>query len=406
MLALACLLALPQTAAAFSVLAHQAVIDETWDDTLVPALRQRFGDAGKKELEEARSFAYGGSHLPDLGYFPFGNVFFTDLLHYVRSGEFIATLLAEAQSREEYAFALGVLSHYVTDNTAHPLATNRSVPEIYDELREKHGDRVTYSDDPSSHVQTEFRFDVLQVSRKQQPPSFYEHALSFQVAKPVLARAFQRTYGLRLEEVFVDVDVAILTYRWAFRELIQAATRIAFELYVAESDPTADPKDFVYEMSRGDFEQAFGADYQRPNVFRRFIGLFVKLVPDYGPFQRLIYKPLPPAAQNYFDQAMRQTVHRYRTAVAQARSKSVELGDRILDTGEPVQPGAYRPADESYAELARKLAEGGYSDVDAKLAAAIVDFLGDGRALSAIEDEGDRRETEAAVAELRRRTER
>jgi len=81
------------------------------------------------------AFAHGGSHIADLGYFPLGNVFFTDLLHYVRSGDFVATMLARAESVDEYAFALGALSHYVTDDVGHPEATNRVVPEIYPALR-------------------------------------------------------------------------------------------------------------------------------------------------------------------------------------------------------------------------------------------------------------------------------
>src|SRR6185436_6011973 len=114
---------------AFSVLAHQAVVDRSWEGTLVPALRRRFPSAGAEEIERARAFAHGGSHIADLGYFPLGNVFFTDLLHYVRSGDFVATMLARAESVDEYAFALGALSHYVTDDVGHPEATNRVVPE-------------------------------------------------------------------------------------------------------------------------------------------------------------------------------------------------------------------------------------------------------------------------------------
>src|SRR5262245_35814542 len=217
-------IAIGKRADAFSVLAHQAVVDRSWKDAVEPALRRRFPAATPHELEGARAFAYGGSHVADLGYFPLGSLFFTNLLHYVRSGDFVATLIGRAETVDEYAFALGALAHYVTDDTGHPDATNRVVPEIYPELRKEHGDGVTYADDASSHIETEFRFDVLQVAHSQGPPDLWEHAVAFEVSKPVLERAFRETYGLELDDVLASTDVAITTYRWAFRELVHEAT--------------------------------------------------------------------------------------------------------------------------------------------------------------------------------------
>ena len=86
------LLLVPRPAAAFSVLAHQAVIDRSWDDVIVPAVQARFPGASGDEIEQSRAFAYGGSHIADLGYFPFGSRLFSDLVHYVRSGEFVTAL--------------------------------------------------------------------------------------------------------------------------------------------------------------------------------------------------------------------------------------------------------------------------------------------------------------------------
>jgi len=159
------LLIVPRPSWGFSVLAHQAVVDRSWEESIVPALRNRFPGADAETLQRARAFAYGGSHIPDLGYFPLGSRLFTDLIHYVRSGDFMTALVESAETPEEYAFALGALSHHVTDGIGHPEATNRTVPEIYPKLRKKYGDVVTYADDHSTHLQTEFRFDVLQVAR-------------------------------------------------------------------------------------------------------------------------------------------------------------------------------------------------------------------------------------------------
>src|SRR5215203_3025131 len=119
------LLAQPTHSAAFSVLAHQAVVDRSWDATLTPEIRRRFPGT---DLKRARAFAYGGSHVADLGYFPLGSKLFTELLHYVRTGDFVTNLIASARDADEYAFALGALAHYVADTTGHPEATNRVVP--------------------------------------------------------------------------------------------------------------------------------------------------------------------------------------------------------------------------------------------------------------------------------------
>ena len=393
----------PLRADGFSVLAHQAVIDRAWEDAIVPAIRARFSSAGPEELARAHAFAYGGSHVADLGYFPLGNVFFTDLVHYVRSGDFIEALLDEAENVNEYAFALGALSHYVSDDTGHPEATNRVVAELYPELREKFGDSVTYDDDHSSHLQTEFRFDVLQVARWKRPPGLFEHAIAFEVSKPALERAFLRTYGLRLDDVFANTDVAITTYRWAFREVVHEVTGIAWELYRAEiqkGDPEATPAGFVFEMSRGDFEERFGDAYDRPGYFTRAFAFLASLVPNVGPLERLPYKRLPEPAQQRFIQAFDRAAARYQVAVHDARVKRLRLRDETLDTGRPTVPGEYRPADEAYAELLAHLRKRGFADTTPALRTDILRFYSSGRALAAIEDDDEREEVREALAQL------
>jgi zinc dependent phospholipase C len=344
-------------ASAFSVLAHQAVIDETWDATLAPAITRRFPGA---DLERARPFAYGGSHVADLGYFPLGSQLFTDLVHYVRTGAFIANLLAVARDADEYAFALGALGHYVTDTVGHPEATNRVVPEIYPKLRAKFGDRVTYADDHASHLQTEFRFDAFQMARTKGGRDIFHHALQFEVATRALDEAFAQTYGLRLDDVFTNTDAAILTYRYAFRGVIQEATGIAWELYRADIqalDPEMTPAGFVYDLSKGDFEKEFGAAFAEPGYFAKFFAFLVKLVPNVGPLKRSVFKPLPPEARERYTAALGHAVARYRSAVATATAKHLDLPEQNLDTATPVVYGSYAPADHAYAELRAKLAD-------------------------------------------------
>ncbi|MFZ0817158.1 MAG: zinc dependent phospholipase C family protein, partial [Candidatus Sulfotelmatobacter sp.] len=109
-----------QTCAAYSVLTHEEVVDLAWKDNLLPLLKKRFPAATDDDLKKAHAFAYGGSVMQDMGYYPFGNKYFSDLTHYVRSGDFVINLLKEASDLDEYAFALGALAHYSADNCGHP----------------------------------------------------------------------------------------------------------------------------------------------------------------------------------------------------------------------------------------------------------------------------------------------
>ena len=157
-------LSAPRPAAAYSVLAHEANIDTLWDSTIAPMLRARFPGASPEQIQEARGYAYGGCVVQDLGYYPLGSHFFSDLLHYVRTGDFIDAMIGDAQDVDEYAFALGGLGHYAADNDGHPLAVNRAVPLMYPKLKKQFGNRVTYAQSPKSHVLVEFSFDVVQVA--------------------------------------------------------------------------------------------------------------------------------------------------------------------------------------------------------------------------------------------------
>jgi hypothetical protein len=366
----------PSSSFSFSVLAHQGVVDTTWESSIVPDLRRRFPHAGSDDLEKARAFAYGGSHIADLGYFPLGNRVFTDLLHYVRTGDFVEALLASATTIDEYAFALGVAAHYVTDTIGHPEATNRAIAEIYPALRKKYGDSVTYAQDHSAHLMTEFRFDVLEMSRNKRSRDLFQHALQFQVAERVLNEAFEKTYGLRLDDLFANTDVAILTYRFTFRTLIEEATGIAWELYRADIghlDPAATSESFVYELSRADFEKEFGKAYRQPGYFARFLAFVVKLVPNKGPFKRMVYVPLPPHVRQLFTTALEHATTRYRSLIAPAHRPN--LTNVNLDTGRPTRRGEYEPADDAYAQLLEKLDERRFATMSPALRADLLHFF-------------------------------
>src|SRR6201981_2173714 len=174
----------PANCAAYSVLSREAIIDSAWDTNIKPILLKRFPHATPDELREAHGYAYGGAIIQDLGYYPHGSIFFSDLTHYVRSGDFVLALLRDSSDANEYAFALGALSHYAADNDGHSLGTNRAVPILYPKLEKKYGDVVTYEQDPLAHVKTEFGFDGLEVARQRYAPDSYHDFIGFGVGRP------------------------------------------------------------------------------------------------------------------------------------------------------------------------------------------------------------------------------
>jgi len=398
----------PRSGSGFSVLAHQGIVDESWQGSLLPLLRKRFPQASEQDVSEARAYAYGGSHLADLGYFPLGNRLFSDLLHYVRNGDFVNELIAEAGSAQEYAFALGMLAHYDADSIGHPDATNRAVAILYPKLARRHGDRVTYADSPSAHLQTEFRFDVFQVARRGEIPGLFEHAMDFQVPRALLERAFVKVYGLDLDDLFTSYEVAVGTYRWGFRALIAESTGIAWQLYrgdIESLEPGMTAKRFLHALSRADFEKEFGKTYREPGYFARFITFFGNLLPNVGPFKRLPYKPLPDEVKQLYLEAFRKASDAYRRQLDGISRGRPRLANLDLDTGRRSRAGEYSLADQTYAELVRRLAADHFGHVSPELSEDLLAHFHDReKALAEEDSDRDRRKTLAALAELEGKT--
>src|SRR5579864_5828287 len=251
----------------YTVLSHEAIIDSVWDASLQKLLLKRFPGATPEELNQAHAYAYGGCIIQDMGYYPFSSRFFSDLTHYVRSGDFILALIRESQDLNEYAFALGALAHYAADDSGHRIATNLAVPILYPKLRAKFGKEVTYSDDPLSHIRTEFGFDVLQVAQGRYATDRYRGFIGFQVAKPVLERAFLDTYGIEIKDVFGNLDLALGSFRYSVGSIIPGMTRVAWQLkgdQVTKEIPGMTKQKFLYNLSRSSYEKEWGTSYHRP----------------------------------------------------------------------------------------------------------------------------------------------
>src|SRR5579864_8801909 len=364
----------------YSVLTHEAIVDSTWDSAIKPLLLKRFPASTAEELTEAHAYAYGGCIIQDLGYYPFGSAFFSDLTHYVRSGDFILNLIRESQDLDEYAFALGALSHFAADNNGHRRATNVSVPLLYPGLRLKFGNSVTYADDPFSHSKTEFGFDVFQAAKSRYAPAAYKSFIGFQVAKPVLQRAFEDTYGMPIEHLFLNLDLAIGSYRRAVGTILPALTRVAWQLKgpeIRKDAPGITRKKFLYNLSRSSYEKNWGATYQQPGIRSKVLTGFFHIVPRKGPFKALAFEKLTPETEKLYMVGFNSSIDQYRLLLAELGSgRQLKLANDNIDVGVTTKAGKYKLTDAAYAKLVHKL-DGHYTDMPQDLRSDILAFYGD-----------------------------
>jgi hypothetical protein len=338
----------------YSVLTHEAIIDAAWKDSIVPVLLKRFPNATPEELLQAHAYAYGGAIIQDMGYYPFGNSFFSDLTHYFRTGDFVLALIEESRNLNEYAFALGALAHYAADASGHPIATNRAVAMMYRELAKKYGPAVTYEEKPSAHMKVEFGFDVDQVAKGNYAPKAYHDFIGFEVSKPVLERAFARTYSVDMSSVLFRVDLAIGSYRHAVSTVIPRTTKVAWHLKRSEiqhSDPSETKTKFIYNISNSGYRKEWGDVYEKPGFFARLKALIVRLVPKIGPFSALAFHPPPPPVEQIYMHSFNETLDHYRVLLLAQEEGRLQLPNENLDTGGITVPADYRLTDETYANL-------------------------------------------------------
>jgi hypothetical protein len=376
-IALNVILLAPRSAPAYSVLAHEAAVDALWSDVIVPILKRRFPDTSPEQLRGARAFAYGGSVIQDLGYYPFGSQLFTNLVHYVRSGDFIAAMIRNARDVDEYAFAIGALAHYASDNSGHPHAVNRVVPLMYPKVRAQYGDEVLYVESRARHVMVEFAFDVSQVARGTYVSSAYRDFIGFEVAKRVLEEAFKDTYGLEIKDLFIDVNLAIGTYRRAVGTTIPQLTELAWrekQDEILKQNPKIERSAFVYPLSPVEYDKTFGTTYRKPGMLARFLMFIARILPKVGPFRPLAFEPLTPDAEKLLLDSLSTSREMYRTSLAALESGKLALPDTDFDTGQPAEHSENPLATETYAKLLEELAERDFADVSPELRADLNRF--------------------------------
>ena len=364
---------------AYSVLTHEEIVDLVWTDELRPLLLMRFPALTEEQVKEAHGYAYGGAVIQDLGYYPFGSVEFSDLVHYVRSGDFVRELLAQSQDANEYAFALGALAHYASDIAGHP-AVNQAVSIQYPKLRAKYGNSVRYAEDHTAHLKTEFGFDMVQVAKNRYASEQYHDFIGFQVSKPLLERTFPIVYGVELKDILAHDDLAIGSYRYAVSRMIPKMTQVALRTHkkdMMKESPSFAKKKFLYRLSRSEYEKEWGKDYKKDGFKTRLFAVLLRYMPKIGPFKALAFNsPTPQTAEMYF-KSINTTVDQYRIYLQQVRAGTLELTNCDFDTGKETRAAEYSLTDESYAKLLGRLEKREFALTSSELRSNILNFYAD-----------------------------
>jgi hypothetical protein len=364
---------------AYSVLTHEEIVDLLWTDEIRPLLRKRYPGLSEDQLKQAHAYAYGGAVIQDLGYYPFGRKEFSNLVHYVRSGDFVRELLLESQDVNEYAFALGALSHYAADIAGHP-AVNHSVAIEYPKLRAKFGTSVRYAQDKTAHLKTEFGFDTAQVAKNRYASQQYHDFIGFQVSKTLLERVFPVVYGVELKDVLTHEDLAIGSYRFAVSRLIPHMTQVALQIHkkdLIHETPDFAKQRFLYRLSRSDYERQWGKDYVKPGVGTRIVSTLLRYMPRIGPFKGLSFKRPTPQTEDLYFKSINTTVDQYRAFLETVRTDSLVVPNCDLDTGNATKAAEYSLTDDTYATLLAQLSERKFDRTSPELRDNILQFYSD-----------------------------
>ena len=364
---------------AYSVLTHEEIVDLLWTAEIRPLLLERFPGMSEDQLKEAHAYAYGGAVIQDLGYYPFGSAEFSNLVHYVRSGDFVRELRLESQDANEYAFALGALAHYAADIAGHP-AVNQAVADHYPKLRAKYGKSVKYAQDKTAHLKTEFGFDMVQVAKNRYASEQYHDFIGFKVSKPLLERVFPVVYGVELKDALPHADLAIGSYRFCISRLIPEMTQVALQTHkkdLMREMPTAAKRKFLYRLSRSDYEKEWGKDYHKPGFGTRVMSTLLRYFPKIGPFKALAFNNPTPQTEELYFKSINATVDQYRAFLEQVRADVLLVPNRDLDDGNRTKAGEYSLTDDTYAKLLAELSERKFELTTTDLRDNILDFYSD-----------------------------
>jgi hypothetical protein len=338
----------------YSVQTHEQLIDLTWRHSIRPLLLSRYPNLTPAQLRDAHAYAYGGCAIQDLGYYPFGNQLFSDLTHYVRSGDFVVALLRNARNAYELAFAIGALSHYIADSIGHSEAVNTAVPLEFPALARRYGPVVTYADGKHAHVRTEFAFDINEIVKHRFAPSRYLEHVGLKVPQPLLERAFFETYGLDMRQALRFKKPVINGYRFGVRSFIPRFAYAEALLHRNSFPPDTPGEPFERlkaDLAQADFENGWSAYRRSPGIGTHLLAGLIFILPKVGVISNLAIRgPNVQTEEKYVD-SLNHSADALRHALSHFSAVTTALPNRDLDTGAPVKPGGYPLTDQTYAKL-------------------------------------------------------
>lgn len=358
---LICILILPQCFA-YSVLTHQQIIDLAWEPAIKPLLLARYPNTTPEQLRVAQSYAYGGSEIQDAGYYPFGNKLFSNLTHYVRTGDFVSSLIRNARNVNELAFALGALSHFVGDSVGHHDAVNPSTAIAFPKLALQYGHSITYDESPHGHVRTEFAFDIDQLTKQHFAPSAYLNHIGLRVSGDLLERAFYETYGIHLSKVLGNKrrKAAISSYRHSVRSFLPdfAHAEVVIHANDFPSEPDSEEVQRLHQRLQNADYSGWQNTRKKAGIRTHLLAFLIIIVPKIGPISYLSIKIPTEATEAKYIASINKSLDLYinmldrlHQAPTETPEAILKLDNRDLDTGYIVQPGGYPLTDETYARL-------------------------------------------------------
>ena len=347
-------------AVCYSVLTHEELIDLAWNDSIRPFLLARFPNATEEQLKEAHAFAYGGCAIQDMGYYPFGKAFFSNLTHYVRTGDFIDWMFRHARTIDDYAFAIGTLSHYLNDTIGHSQAINPATAEEFAKLKRKYGSSVTYGESPRGHIRTEFAFDVEELTNAEFAPPAYLRFIGFQVPSRFLEQAFVNTYGFDIHEILGRAHPALRSYRTSVRSFVPAFAEAEVVLHRHHFLPR--PEDDQHRLlaeriSRTSYDRHWKHTYKEPGVKAHLLAGLVFILPKIGPASDLAIKIPNVETDEWYVRSLNHAIDTFRALLQKSTAAGgvLTIANLDLDTGNAIQRGDYPLADRTYGQLLDRL---------------------------------------------------
>ncbi len=364
----------------YSIQTHEQLIDLAWKQSIRPLLLKRFPTLTEAQIREAHAYAYGGCAIQDFGYYPFGNAFFSDLTHYVRSGDFVLALLRNAKTPNELAFAIGSLSHYIGDTIGHSSAINHAVPIEFPRLAKEYGPVVNFAQGKRAHVQTEFAFDINQLSKRRFAPSEYLKHVGLEVPRTLLRKAFFETYGLKLPDIVGSKETSIRVYRFAVRSFLPNIAR-AETLLHKNSFPTDIPSPDLDVLTKDLVQAAADNDWElyrkNPGFTSHLYAGFIFILPKVGPLRLLAIRGPNQQTEDLYIKSVNRSINSMRLVLSHFDTIGNYLPNRDLDTGEKVKPGGYRLADKTYATLLSRLTKDPAQPIPAQVKHDLADYYAD-----------------------------